>query len=158
MEEILGEGCCTKGVLEDVEVAFPVGITVGIIFPELVPGEPERCGPVETVCQTIAGRLATGGVAGPAAGVHPLLAIAGSVGMDGDQAEILLAQLPAPGVHALGVGPERDVVFFRCDQGGVEAPVLEMFDYCSGDFTRVFVFPEDAVRRETAGWCCRRSR
>ena len=54
----------------------------------------------------VTGGLATGGVASPAAGVHPLLAVAGSVGVDGDQADILLAQLPAPGVHALGAGPE----------------------------------------------------
>lgn len=40
VEEVFGEGCCTKGVLQDEEVAFPIGITVGIIFPELVPGEP----------------------------------------------------------------------------------------------------------------------
>ena len=44
-------------------------------------------------------------LAGPAAGRHPLLAVPGSVGMNGDQADILLAQLPAPGVHALGAGP-----------------------------------------------------
>lgn len=33
VEEILGEGCGTEGVLQDEEVAFPVGITVGIVFP-----------------------------------------------------------------------------------------------------------------------------
>lgn len=54
----------------------------------------------------ITGALATGSVADPAAGGHPLLAVAGSVGVDGDQADIALAQLPAPGVHALGVGTE----------------------------------------------------
>lgn len=54
----------------------------------------------------VTGGLVTGGVAGPAAGGHPLLAIAGSVGVDGDLADIALAQLPAPGVHALGAGPE----------------------------------------------------
>lgn len=102
--------------------------------------EPECSSAVQAICQMVTGGLATGGVAGPAAGVHPLLAIAGSVGMDGDQADIALAQLPAPGVHAFGAGPDRDVVFFRCDQGGVEAPVLEMFDYCSGDFTRANSF------------------
>ena len=37
VEEILGEGCCAEGVLQNEEVAFPVGITVGIVFPELVP-------------------------------------------------------------------------------------------------------------------------
>ena len=30
-----------------------------------------------------------------------------------------------------------------CDQGGVEAPVAEVLDYCSRDFTCVFVFPEE---------------
>ena len=54
----------------------------------------------------VAGSLATGGVAGPTAGVHPLLSVAGSVGVDGDQADIAVAQLPAPGVHSLGAGPE----------------------------------------------------
>ena len=54
----------------------------------------------------IVGSLATGGVASPAAGVHPLLAVAGSVGVDGDQADIAFAQLPAPGVHTFCAGPE----------------------------------------------------
>ena len=100
VEEVFGEGCDAAGVLQDEEVAFPVGITVGIVFPELVPGEPERSGPVEAVCQPVAGGLATGGVAGPAAGGHPLMAVAGSVGMDRDQADISLAQLLAPCVDA----------------------------------------------------------
>ena len=37
-----------------------------------------------------------------APGGDPLLAVAGSIGVDGDKADILLAQLSAPGVHALG--------------------------------------------------------
>ena len=106
VEEILSKGRCAEGVLQDEEVAFPVGIAVGIVFPELVPGEPDCCGPVEAVCQPVAGGLATGCVAGPAAGGHPLMAVAGSIGVDGDQADIAFAQLPAPGVHSLGAGPE----------------------------------------------------
>lgn len=54
VEEILSKGRCAEGVLQDEEVAFPVGITVGIVFPELVPGEPDCCGPVEAVCQPVA--------------------------------------------------------------------------------------------------------
>ena len=54
----------------------------------------------------ITGGLATGSVTGPAAGRHPLLAVPGSVGMNGDQADILLVQLPAPGVHTFGAAPE----------------------------------------------------
>ena len=61
VEEILGKGGCAEGVLEDEEVTFPVGIPVGIVFPELVPGEPERCSPVEAVCEPVAGGLAPGG-------------------------------------------------------------------------------------------------
>ena len=38
VEEILGEGSRTEDVLQDEEVAFPVGISVGIVFPELVAG------------------------------------------------------------------------------------------------------------------------
>ena len=45
----------------------------------------------------------------------------------------LLAQLPAPGVHALGARPERDIVFLWCDHGGVEAPVAEVLDYYGCD-------------------------
>ena len=106
VEEILRQGCCTKRILQDVEVALPVWISVGIVLPELVPGKPERCGPVQAIGKPVAGRLATGGVAGPAAGVHPLFAVACGVGVDGDQADIAFAQLPAPGVHSLGADPE----------------------------------------------------
>ena len=113
VEEVLGESCCTDGVLEDEEVAFPVGISVGIVFPELVAGEPERCSPVEAVGQPVTGGLAPGGVAGPAAGGHPLMAVAGSIGVNRYQADISLTQLLAPGIDALGASAEGDVVFFR---------------------------------------------
>ena len=36
VEEILRQGCCTKRILQDVEVAFPVGITVGLVLLELM--------------------------------------------------------------------------------------------------------------------------
>lgn len=110
VEEILGEGCATEGILQNVEVAFPIGIAVGVVLPELVSREPECSGAVEAICQMVAGGLPTGGVAGPAAGGHPLLAASGSIGVDGDQADIALAELLAPDVDALGAGPERDVV------------------------------------------------
>ena len=37
-EEILRQGGATEGILQDVEVAFPVGISVGVVLPELVSG------------------------------------------------------------------------------------------------------------------------
>ena len=106
MEKILRQGGTAEGVLQDVEVAFPVGITVRVVLPELVSEEPKRCGSVQAIGNLVAGRLTTRGVAGPAAGVHPLLAVARSVGVYGNKADILLAQLPAPGVHALSARPE----------------------------------------------------
>lgn len=84
MEEILRQGSTTEGILQDVEVALPIGISVRVVLPELVPGKPERSGTVEAIGQMVAGRLAAGGVAGPASGVHPLLSVAGSVGVDRD--------------------------------------------------------------------------
>jgi hypothetical protein len=71
VEEILHQGSTTGGILQDVEVVLPVGIFVGVVLPELVPGKPERSGTVEAIGQMVAGRLATGGVAGPAAGGYP---------------------------------------------------------------------------------------
>ncbi len=68
--------------------------------------QPKGSSAVQAICQMVTGRLATGSVAGPAAGIHPLLSVAGSIGVDGDQADILFAQLPAPGVHTFGAGPE----------------------------------------------------
>ena len=106
MEEILRQSCRTEGILQDVEVAFPVRIPIRVILPKFMPGKPEHSGVVEAIGQMVACGLATGGVAGPAAGGHPLLAVAGSIGVDRHQADIAFAQLPAPGVHALGAGHE----------------------------------------------------
>ena len=36
MEKILRQGCCTKRILQDEEVALPVWISVGVVLPELV--------------------------------------------------------------------------------------------------------------------------
>ena len=65
VEEILRQGCTTEGILQDEEVAFPVGISVGVVLPELVSREPERSGTVQAIGKPVAGSLATGGIAGP---------------------------------------------------------------------------------------------
>ena len=36
VEEILRQGCSTEGILQDVEVAFPVQTTVGLVLLELM--------------------------------------------------------------------------------------------------------------------------
>lgn len=107
-------------------VGFQEEAVVGVVFPELVAGEPERSGLVQAIGKLVTGRLPFTCVAGPAADVHLLLAIAGSIGVDGDQADIAFAQLPAPGVDALGACPEGDIVFIRSDQG-------EAYCICKGE-------------------------
>lgn len=99
VEEILRQGGTTEGILQDEEVVFPIVISIGVVLPELMAGKPKRSGLVEAIGQKIAVGLASGSVAGPAAGGHSLLAVACSVGVDGDQADIAFAQLSAPGVH-----------------------------------------------------------
>ena len=49
VEEILRQSCGTESILQDVKVAFPVGISVGEVLPEFVAGKPERCGLVEAI-------------------------------------------------------------------------------------------------------------
>lgn len=107
-------------------VGFQEEAVVGVVFPELVAREPERSGLVQAIGKLVTGRLPFTCVAGPAADVHPLLAIAGSIGVDGDQADIAFAQLPAPGVDALCACPEGDIVFIRSDQG-------EAYCICKGE-------------------------
>ena len=36
VEKILCQNCCTKCILQDVEVGFPVGVPVGIVLPEFM--------------------------------------------------------------------------------------------------------------------------
>ena len=58
VEEILRQGGTTEGILQDVEVAFPVGISVRVVLPEFVAGKPERCGQVEAIGKPVSSRLA----------------------------------------------------------------------------------------------------
>ena len=91
---------------EDVEVLFQVGVAVGIVGEETHTGEVVAGCVVEASGQAVGPGVATGCVGAPATGVHPSASSAGSVGVDRDQADIALAQLPAPGVHAFGAGTE----------------------------------------------------
>jgi len=70
MEKVLAECGGAKGVLQDVEVGFPVGVSVGIVFPKLMAGKVEGGGFIEAGGKPVSGCLATGGVASPAAGTR----------------------------------------------------------------------------------------
>lgn len=151
VEKVLREGAGAEGVLQDSEVGFPVGVSVGIVFPKLMAGKVEGGGFIEAGGEAVAGGLATGGVAAPAAGVHPLSTVSGSVGVDGDQADILLAQLPAPGVGTLDAGAEGYVVVFRNKEVGIVAGVFQLPDDGGGNLPSVAPFVVTAVRGAFAG-------
>lgn len=63
-------------------VGFQEDADVGVVFPELVAGEPERSGLVQAIGKSVTGCLPFTCVAGPATDVHPLLAIAGGIDVD----------------------------------------------------------------------------
>lgn len=113
-------------------------------------GKVEGGGFIEAGGKTVAGSLATRGVAAPATGGHPLPTVAGGVGVDGDQADILLAQLTAPGVGTLDAGTEGDVVVFGDEEVGIVAGVFQLPDD-GGDLPGVAPFVVTAVRGAFAG-------
>lgn len=114
-------------------------------------GKVEGGGFIEAGGKTVAGSLATRGVAAPATGGHPLPTVAGGVGVDGDQADILLAQLAAPGVGSLDAGAEGDVVVFGDEEVGIVAGVFQLPDDGGGDLPGVAPFVVAAVRGAFAG-------
>ena len=106
---------------------------------------------VEAGGKAVAGGLASGGVAAPAAGIHPLFAVSGGVGVDGDQADVSLAQLQATGVGTLDAGAEGDVVVFRDEEVGIVAGVFQLPDDGGGDLPGVVPFVVAAVWGAFAG-------
>lgn len=65
VEKVLREGAGAEGVLQDSEVRFPVGVSVGIVFPKLMAGKAEGGCFIEAGGEAVAGGLVTGGVAVP---------------------------------------------------------------------------------------------
>ena len=80
---------------EKVEVGFEVGVGVGVVGAEAVAGEVGLGGGVEGGGEGIGPGVATGGVGAPAAGGEPAVATAGGVAVDGDEEDVVFAQLAA---------------------------------------------------------------
>ncbi len=89
--------------------------------------------------------VATGGVGAPAAGGEPAVATAGGVAVDGDEEDVLFAQLAAPLVHAAAALEQGDVRFLRHQERGVQALGLEGGDDAAGKEPVLGVFQETAV-------------
>lgn len=71
-EEILGEDRWAEGMAEDVEILFPVGITIGIVGADAPGREVLACGCVEGIGKSICLCVAWAGVATPSGSLAPL--------------------------------------------------------------------------------------
>ena len=144
-EEVFGEDGGAAGVAEEVEVGFEVGVTVGVVGAETVAGEVGLGGGVEGGGEGIGPGVATGGVGAPAAGGEPAVATAGGVAVDGDEEDVVFAQLAAPLVHAAAALGQGDVRFLRHQERGVQTPGLKGGDDAAGKEPVLGVFQETAV-------------
>ena len=76
----------------------------------------------------------------------PFVSSAGSVHVDGNEANVPASQLGANAVDSLAALGERNVFVFRDQQGSVEVFGLEGGHNTAGDFAVVRPFKETAVR------------
>ena len=149
-EEVFSEDGGAGGVAEEVEVFLEVGVGVGVVGAETVAGEVGQGGGVEGGGEGICPGVATGGVGAPAAGGEPAVASAGCVAVDGDEEDVVFAQLAAPLVHAAAALGQGDVRFLRHQERGVQAPGGEGVHDAGGDETVPGIFPEHSVWRALA--------
>ncbi len=149
-EKVFGEDGGAAGMAEEVEVFLEVGVGVGVVGAETVAGEVGPGGGVEGGGEGIGPGVATGGVGAPAAGGEPAVATAGGVAVDGDEEDVVFAQLAAPLVHAAAALGQGDVRFLRHQERGVQAPGCEGVHDAPGDDAVFEVFQEAAVGRTLA--------
>lgn len=144
-EEVFGEDGGAAGMAEEVEVFLEVGVGVGVVGAEALAGEVGLGGVVEGGGEGIGTGGAGSGVGAPAAGGEPAVATAGGVAVDGDEEDVVFAQLAAPLVHAAAALGQGDVRFLRHQERGVQAPGLEGGDDAAGEEPVLGVFQETAV-------------
>ena len=130
---------------EDVEVLFQVGVAVGVVGAEAHAGEMAGGGIVEVGGQAVGPGVATGGVGAPAAGVHPAVAVAGSVDVDGDEDDVVFAQASAPVVDATAALRQGDVFLLGNEEFGIMALGGQGRDDAAGNAAGIGVFEKAAV-------------
>jgi len=98
--------------LKEVKVGFEVRVAVGVVGAESLAGKVEAGGFVEAGGKGIGTGVAAGRVGAPAGGIVPAVAPAGSVGVDGDEDDVVFAEAPAEGVDAAAALGQQDVFLF----------------------------------------------
>lgn len=149
-EEVLGEDGGADGVAEEVKGGFLVGVAVGVVGAEAHAGEVGLGGVVKGGGEGIGNGSAGSGVGAPAAGGEPAVAVAGGVAVDGDEDDVLAAQLSAPFVYTAAALWQGDVRFLGHQEDGVQAPGGECVHNAPGDDAVFAVFQQAAVGRTLA--------
>ena len=145
-EAVLGQAGCASSFVEDGEICFLIRVSVGIIEAHPMTGQDLEGGGTKTVGQLVSFRLAFARVAAPAGCIVPFVASAGSVHVDGNEADVLAAQLGANAIDSLAALGQRNVFIFRNQQGSIEVFRLEGGHNAASDFAVVRPFKETAVR------------
>lgn len=83
-ESIFREDGGAVGVAENVERGFEVGVTVGVVRADVMAGKMAFCCFVQVGGQSVGFGVAGEGEGAPAGCVHPFVAHAGGVDVDGD--------------------------------------------------------------------------
>ena len=136
---------------ENEEVLLDVRISISIILPDIVSRELGLRRLVQTSCQTIRASFPDGCEATPASGVHPLLAIACSVDVKGDEEHLVFAQFLTECVDTAAALREGDIVQLRNQEPGIETQGNQVFLDLFCEEASVGVFAEEAVRAPLAG-------
>lgn len=136
---------------EDVEVLLQVRITIRIIGAEPVVGQVGFRGIVELRCQGVSGRVASGGIAAPPTGFHPMLTVSCSIDMNGNQYHLIAPETLADLIDSPASLGEGDVFALGHKEPGIEAQGGELLPDAEGEVAVVCVFTEKAVRAAFAG-------
>lgn len=153
VEKILSEDGSCIGVPEQVDILLKVRISIGVVGADALTGKIFPGSFVETVGQFVGKRVPLAGVGTPAAGFHPLGAVAGCVGVDADERGVLDGKTDLAG-HAVGAVcsvRQREVGFLGIEDLDIVAAKAKMLRYSVPDDTIELVLPESSVRRAFAG-------
>lgn len=109
------------------------------------------CCIVQAGGQGVSASFASGGIAAPAAGFHPLLAIAGGIHVEGEENHLIAAELLAERIGPAAALREGDVFALGYQEAGIDSKNCEAFVDLSGEEAVVGIFAEEAVRALFAG-------
>lgn len=105
----------------------------------------ELCGIIQARGKCIGPGVDSGSVSAPAGCIEPLIALPGSIGVDGDEDDIVLAQKLANLIDTSATFGQWDIGEFRHEQLGIVAKVGQGRNYPGSNNPVPGVFPKDAI-------------